>query len=79
VSSPAGVGTRHGHGFTDEDATRQIHRDFAWADVDRRHLLLDPADEPDDVADLVAAALSNGAPAYYSPPWQSETVPGSAR
>lgn len=61
------VGTRQGHGFTDEDATRKMHGEFARADVDCRHLLLDPPNEPGDVADLVAAALSNGALAYRTP------------
>jgi predicted ABC-type ATPase len=61
------VGTRQGHGFTDEGATRKMHCEFARADVDRRHLLLDPPDEPEDVTDLVVAALSSGALAYQSP------------
>jgi hypothetical protein len=72
------VGTRQGHGFTDEEATRKMHGEFARADVDRRHLLLDPPEEPQGVADLVAEALSSGALAYYSPPSRSETFPGSA-
>ncbi|MGH3771693.1 MAG: hypothetical protein ACRDRW_09900 [Pseudonocardiaceae bacterium] len=59
------VGTRQGHGFTDDGATRKMHREFVRADVDRRHLLLDPPDEPEDVADLVVAALSSGALAYH--------------
>jgi energy-coupling factor transporter ATP-binding protein EcfA2 len=61
------VGTRQGHGFTDEDATRKMHDEFVRADVDRRHLLIDPPSESEDVADLVVAALSSGALAYYSP------------
>lgn len=65
------VGTRQGHGFTDEEATRKMHGEFARAAVDRRHLLLDPPDEPEDVADLVAAALASGALACYRPPSQS--------
>lgn len=72
------VGTRQGHGFTDDDATRKMHRDFARAEVERRHLLLDPPDEPEDVADLIVAALSSGALAYHSPPSRSGTVPGGA-
>ncbi|MGH3685908.1 MAG: AAA family ATPase [Pseudonocardiaceae bacterium] len=61
------VGTRQGHGFTDEAATRTMHRNFTQADVDRRHLFLDPPDEPEDVADLVVTALSRGALAYPQP------------
>ncbi len=67
------VRTRRGHGFTDEGATRAMHGDFARADVDRRHLLLDPPDEPHDVADLVAAALRSGALAYH------RTLPSDTR
>ena len=53
-----------------------MHGEFARAAVDRRHLLLDPPDEPEDVADLVAAALASGALACYRPPLQSSgTVP----
>ena len=55
------VGTRQGHGFTDEAATRTMHREFARADVERRHLLLDPPDDPEAVADLITAALARGA------------------
>lgn len=68
------VGTRQGHGFTDETATRTMHNNFAQADVERRHLLLDPPDDPEDVADLVVAALSHGALAHHSPPPRSNTL-----
>ena len=40
-----------------------MHGEFAWADVDRLHLLFN---DPEDVADLVVAALSSGALAYHS-------------
>jgi cytidylate kinase len=50
-----GVATREGHGFTDEAATRKMHREFAAADVDERHVIIDPPDQPDAVADLVIA------------------------
>jgi hypothetical protein len=55
------VGTRQEHGFTDEAATRTMHNNFARADVERRHLLLNPPDDPEAVADLIVAALSRGA------------------
>ncbi|MGH3831895.1 MAG: AAA family ATPase [Pseudonocardiaceae bacterium] len=61
------VRARQGHGFTDEGATRTMHREFARADVERRHLFLDPPDDPEDVADLVVAALSSGSLEYPSP------------
>lgn len=69
------VGTRQGHRFTDEAATRTMHRNFARADVDRRHLLLDPPDEPEAVADLVVAALSRGALVYQRPAVAKQRVP----
>jgi energy-coupling factor transporter ATP-binding protein EcfA2 len=62
------VGTRRGHGFTDETATRKMHEEFAQADVEPRHLILDPPDRPEDVADAVATALAKGALAYRSAP-----------
>src|SRR5207244_9144575 len=36
------VGTREDHGFTDEGATRKMHREFARADVEARYVLVDP-------------------------------------
>lgn len=54
------VGTRKGHGFKDEDATRHMHEQFAGADVDQRHVLLDPPDNPDDVADVIVGGLEQG-------------------
>ena len=62
-----GVGTRQGHGFTDEAATRKMHDEFARADIDHRHLLVDPPDGPDAVADLIVAALANETLAYGNP------------
>ena len=59
------VGTRRGHGFTDEDATRHMYRQFAQADIDRRHLLLDPPDDPGEVADMIVAALEQDLFAYH--------------
>jgi gluconate kinase len=62
------VATRMGHGFTDEAATRKMHHEFAIAEVDDRHVLVDPPDEPDEVADLVLAALADGSLTYSAPP-----------
>lgn len=53
------VATRKGHGFNDEHATRKMHQEFAQADIDRRHVLVDPPDQPELVADLVLAALDS--------------------
>jgi cytidylate kinase len=54
------VGTRKGHGFRDEGATRHMYRQFARADIDRRHVLVDPPDEPNDVTDLIVRSLEEG-------------------
>ena len=53
------VMTRQGHGFTDERATRKMHQEFAQADVGRRHVLVDPPDQPERVADLVLDARTS--------------------
>ncbi len=58
------VATRRGHGFSDEAATRKMHQGFTQADVDARHVLLDPPDRPDDVADLIVAARARPSLAY---------------
>ena len=58
------VATRAGHGFTDEPATRQMHLQFALAEVDRRHVLRDPPRQPEEVVDEVLAALGSDGLAY---------------
>lgn len=58
------VATRTDHGFTDEAATRKMHHEFATADIDPRHLVLDPPDGPEQVADVILAAASRGALRY---------------
>ena len=60
----ARVATRRGHGFTDEAATRKMHDEFSRADVDRRHVLVDPPDTPEEVVDAMVAALDAGALRY---------------
>ena len=54
------VAGRSGHGFTDADATARMHAEFAAADVDPRHVLADPPDEPADVARLVLRRHAEG-------------------
>jgi hypothetical protein len=54
------VTTRSGHGFTDEEATRHMHRQFLKSTIDPRHVILDPSDDPGELADLVAEALERG-------------------
>jgi predicted ABC-type ATPase len=39
------VATRHGHGFTDEAATRAMHGEFARAEIDGRHIIGEPSSE----------------------------------
>jgi dephospho-CoA kinase len=60
------VGTRQGHGFTDEAATRKMHDQFARADIDRRHVLADSPDDPEALADRIVAALASGTLAFVS-------------
>ncbi|MEY2430785.1 MAG: hypothetical protein QOC92_510 [Acidimicrobiaceae bacterium] len=61
------VQTRSDHGFSDEDATRKMHQEFANAKVDKRHLLADSTGSVVDVADRVVAALDIGALTYATP------------
>ena len=60
----ARVAGRSGHGFTDAAATRRMHREFAAADIDPRHLLRDPGGAPEAVARLVLDRLDDGALRY---------------
>jgi thymidylate kinase len=59
------VGMRRGHGFRDEGATRHMYRQFARADIDRRHLLVDPPEDANKVADMILAALEQDLLAYH--------------
>lgn len=54
------VATRRDHGFSDESATRKMHAEFTRAEINRRHLILDPPDRPEDTADVVEAARNSG-------------------
>jgi hypothetical protein len=60
----AGVRRRVGHGFTDEDATRKMHVEFANASIDDRHVLRDPPEGVDAVADLITTDLDSDRFAY---------------
>lgn len=62
------VSNRQEHGFTDANATRQMHRQFADASIEREHLLTDPPDDPNHVADLIIDAVGRGLLAYPSSP-----------
>jgi hypothetical protein len=52
------VATRVDHAFRDPAATRKMHNEFAMASVERRHVLVDPPDNPDDVAAIIDEAAS---------------------
>jgi hypothetical protein len=54
-----GVATRLGHGFTDQAATEKMHQEFAGADIDERHVIVDPPDEVGAVTDQVLAAFES--------------------
>jgi predicted ABC-type ATPase len=58
------VADRTGHGFTDEDATRHMHRQFAQADIDRRHVLTDLLASPDETAAEIARRVQDGTSRY---------------
>jgi adenylate kinase family enzyme len=53
------VAARTGHGFTDAEATRRMHREFADGDVAARHVLTGVA-EASAVVDDVGARLRDG-------------------
>lgn len=56
----ARVVTRTGHGFTDEGATRHMHKEFSSARIDQRHVLADPPEDVEAVAGYVLQALATG-------------------
>jgi hypothetical protein len=58
------VATRTGHGFTDADATRHMYRQFAYADVDERHVLRTGSAPPADVAAELLDRLDAGSLRY---------------
>lgn len=54
------VARRTGHGFTDADAARRMHADFATADVEARHLLTDADADPAAIAEQVWQRVEEG-------------------
>jgi dephospho-CoA kinase len=58
------VANRLGHGFTDEDATRQMHREFATADINERHVLADLSGSADGTAAEIARRVHDGTLRY---------------
>ncbi|WP_136517374.1 AAA family ATPase [Cellulomonas telluris] len=54
------VATRTGHGFTDADAARRMHREFANADVAARHLVTGATADAAAVVDEIEDRLRDG-------------------
>lgn len=54
------VATRVGHGFTDADAARRMHGEFAAAEVEERHVLRADDAPPSEVAAEIVARLHRG-------------------
>jgi hypothetical protein len=58
------VAGRTGHGFTDAEATQRMHRQFAAAAVEPRHVLTDADGPPSDVAAAVRESWTGGTLRY---------------
>ena len=56
----ARVAGRTSHGFTDEAATRHMHRQFAGADIDQRHVLADPSGPAEETAEQIMKRTRSG-------------------
>ncbi len=56
----AQVGSRLGHAFTDEPATRHMHAHFAAAAVEDRHVQRDLLDDPGQVIDAIVQEMADG-------------------
>jgi len=54
------VATRTGHGFTDLAAAEHMHRQFRAAEIDGRHVLAPPPDDPEQTAALIRHRLAEG-------------------
>lgn len=52
------VRTRIGHGFTDEDATRKMHADFENAGGASSHIIHEPLESAEAVAELIEKRLA---------------------
>ena len=61
------VATRLNHGFTNEAATRQMHQEFASADIETRHVFNTPPDRVDDVVQVVLSSREGGSLRYRTP------------
>lgn len=58
------VRTRAEHGFRDEDVTRQMHAQFALADIDRKHVFSSASNPPQELADVIVESVERGSLAF---------------
>ena len=58
--------TREGHGFRDEPATRKMYDEFVRGEIDDRHVLRDPPDTVEAVADTIVRIVERDH-ARYAP------------
>ena len=58
------VANRLGHGFSDEEATRQMHREFSTASISERHVLADLSGQADETAAEIARRVDDGTLRY---------------
>jgi gluconate kinase len=61
------VRARQGHGFSDQAATQHMHEQFARATIDRRHVVVDPPEEVEVVAERIVGDLATGTLLYGTP------------
>ena len=54
------VARRLNHGFTDERVTRQMHHEFAVAEIAPRHVMADPPDDAATTVRLIQDRLADG-------------------
>ena len=58
------VRTRLDHDFSDEDATRKMHHEFATASIAERHVVVDPPDGIDAVVEIILVKRHRGELVY---------------
>ena len=61
------VAARRDHGFTDQDATIQMHNQFALSDVAERHLIRNDDSTPAAIATIILAAQHRGDLRHHEP------------
>jgi predicted ABC-type ATPase len=58
------VDERVGHGFIDEPATRQMHREFSSATIATRHVISEPMGPVEETVERIQAAAQRGELTY---------------